>query len=237
MQSITTIVPVDGGSFSFKNGDCVVSVDEGGAKLEEGRVFTTRRSPRFTFQSNDDISSALDYVVEKDMVSEIDYHYWDGQPWEPVAHVLDAPGGLLLKKLHCRACGFFVAPYGHSQRCSTQSSSAHELAVSMRKLAWLGDALHHADVRYIVIKSGVPVGELDTVAQRYVSAEAQAAYMSSWSLDRTSVVYEPLGQSVKQLSSAFEANYSGRFRSTYINMVHGGPPPDLARLVSHGQGG
>jgi len=116
------------------------------------------------------------------------------------------------RKVYCGRCDCRVNPVGHAERCAPVFTVDPEKKSVMRRLAWLGDAAHLADVRRHLLFTGVSDTELEMAAQRYVSREAQAAYFSR--------VPEPehpaLGKSVSARSAAFEANYFGAFRQSYI---------------------
>lgn len=115
-------------------------------------------------------------------------------------------------KVYCSRCDCRVNPVGHAERCAPVFTVDPEKKSVIRRLAWLGDAAHLADVRRHLLFTGVSDVELEMAAQRYVSREAQAAYFSR--------VPEPehpaLGKSVSARSAAFEANYFGAFRQSYI---------------------
>lgn len=234
MQSNNNL-PVSVSSFSLSNGDSVISVGSAGKEVDRGRVFTTKRHSEFFFLSEEDISIARDHVVELGMASDVDYAHWSELPLGPfVARVrVSSDRSFTVSKVFCGACKFFVALDGHELRCDPQGSvSLHLETASMRRLAWVGDVLHHMDVRLTVLSRDVPVGELDTFAQRYVSAEAQSRYMHSMDMDSPLVVHKPLGTSVRQLSTAFEANYFGAFRSSYFQSTFQCSPPDLSVVPS-----
>lgn len=116
------------------------------------------------------------------------------------------------KKARCGHCGCMVNPFGHKERCGPVPAVESAYKSEMRRLSWLGDAVHRLDVRKYLLFDGITDAELEQKSQEYVSREAQAAYFSTVSdpdlLSR--------GASVNLRSEAFEANYYGKFRKDYV---------------------
>jgi len=121
-------------------------------------------------------------------------------------------GSVRPRKVYCERCGCYVNPTGHAGRCAPVVAVDPSRRSMMRGLAWLGDAAHHMDVRRHLLLTDVPDGELETRAQLYVSREAQAAYFSRV----PDPEYPAVGKSVDARSAAFEANYFGAFRQSYL---------------------
>jgi len=118
-----------------------------------------------------------------------------------------------VEKVRCGTCGFMVNPVGHEQRCQLRDQHSQEATARMRRMAWLGDATHTADVRVFLLCSGVAFKDLQTEAQSYVEASAQADFYVSAESSKE----RALGVSTKQLSTAFEASYRGAFRYEYVS--------------------
>jgi len=147
-----------------------------------------------------------------DVVSTLEYFSSGGNkgPSRVAATTLLPPAKVL-----CEKCGFRVNPVGHVDRCKPVVAVDPVRKSMMRRLAWLGDAAHHSDVRRHLLLTGVPDQELEAEAQRYITQRAQAEYY-----DRVPWPEHPaLGPSVEYRSMAFEANYYGSFRQGYLDVV------------------
>lgn len=124
-----------------------------------------------------------------------------------------ASGQPRTRKILCSTCGFMVNPVGHDQRCQLREQRTLEETARMRSMAWLGDVTHTADVRVFLLCSGVAFKDLQTTAQSYIEASAQAEFYVA----AESPKERALGTSVRQLSTAFEASYKGAFRYEYVS--------------------
>jgi len=208
--------PVDTDNILLKSGDYVHSVTSIGEYVEGGRIFYTGSHPEGVFESDDAIDYAADCAVESGQTSAIDYAHWESQPRIPSLHVVVGEGGSFsVFKAYCSVCQMFVKHEGHTLRCRVPGSQ-HVLSDKYRRLSWVGDALHAADVRYVLLSRGTETSRLDIEAQKYTPAVAQAAYLRT-SPDRiVEMAFRPLGGSDRQYSTAFEASYSGSFRDSYV---------------------
>jgi len=133
-------------------------------------------------------------------------------------------------KAVCSDCRYLVAVIQHSQSCEVvQSSALHSVVDRVRRLAWLGDALHTADVRCSLLSEGVPSSELQLRLQFLCSTGAQAAwYKRSLEGLGASPSVKPLGSSDRQVADAFEASYVDGFRALYCrDVLHLTNVPDL----------
>jgi len=148
---------------------------------------------------------------------------------------------VFVKKKLCNKCGFMVKVDGHDSRCVPQPRVPDSKFVSRaedwdkrRHRAWIGDSVHRLDVQLIALYKKIQGPELEGFVQSYVSGEAQADYWRSI-LDKSDLA-QPQSSGTHALSSAFECNYSGWFRSEYLvrkfgelgaKAVNKWKPPDL----------
>jgi len=137
---------------------------------------------------------------------------------ERCQHGVEGPFGRMVcgcDKIVCTTCGFMVRPHGHAGRCRVAVPAG--LAERIRRMAWLGDAQHTADVRTYLLVVGTPLVELEVKAQDYLNRKTQAAYYREYPSPEVPAV----GRSEHSLSSAFEANYYGDFRACYLRDTFG----------------
>lgn len=113
-------------------------------------------------------------------------------------------------KVVCVTCGFMVRPHGHSRRCRVPVPAG--LSERIRRMAWLGDAQHTADVRSYLLVVGTSLPDLEVRAQEYLVYTARAAYFRDYPNPEVPAV----GRSDHSLSHAFGANYFGGFRAQYL---------------------
>jgi len=110
----------------------------------------------------------------------------------------------------CETCGFMVVVEGHASRC--RISGSPEIHIRLRRMAWLGDIRHGADVRILLLCSGVPDDKLQLRAAEYVSNKHMADYYNKYDGPKE----RALGTSAHSLATAFEASYVGTFRRDYL---------------------
>jgi len=84
----------------------------------------------------------------------------------------------------------------------------------LRLAAWYGDAAHHLDVRMAVAMGSGRCESLVGCEENYVSNEAQSMYWKN--TDTKLLPWQPIGSNNHSIATAFEANYEGSFRETYL---------------------
>jgi len=119
---------------------------------------------------------------------------------------VDEGGVVTLRKAFCYRCGCLVAVVDHGDRCQSNGSRA-SAKVRLQRRAWVGDALMMLDVRSALLASRVENKNLTIACSRHTSGEALAELYTKYSQAGVVFPSPALGQSVKQLATAFEANY------------------------------
>jgi len=135
-----------------------------------------------------------------------------------------------VRKAYCESCSCVVNHVGHALRCvAVPSTQSHVQVDKVRRLAWLGDALHTFDVRHSLLLKDVAASELQSKAQSFLTAASQSHWYSilSSGVPQDSLVL-PLGPSLRQRSDAFEASYRGEFRLQYCVHALESEPVDPA---------
>lgn len=112
-------------------------------------------------------------------------------------------------KFDCPVCECFVKVEGHEDRCVVADS---ELKSKMRRLAWLGDVRHTADVRIMLLNMPLEDAELQVIAARYLSRGHQASFYAGYDKHKVPA----MSTSERSRSTAFEASYVGDFRRDYL---------------------
>jgi len=92
-----------------------------------------------------------------------------------------------------------------------------DAVVRLRRMAWLGDVRHSADIRILLLCSGVPENQLQLRATDFVCNKHMSDYYKSYNGPKE----KALGSSVHSVATAFEASYVGLFRRDYLVSIAG----------------
>lgn len=95
-----------------------------------------------------------------------------------------------------------------------------------RMLAWFRDVQHRLDIMTVAVILNIEPVRLQQFVDKYAEAAAHAAYWKT--LTDVSDLIAPTGSSDHNISTAFEANYVGSFRSIYLVASFG---PNVTRKV------
>lgn len=127
-------------------------------------------------------------------------------------------------KQFCTECEFMVVMEGHEERCRPQPVREvkwngvvrSDLSSSdIRRLAWVGDAMHKLDLRLLLMATGAEDGQLQIEAAKYEERQAQAEWYDKYEGEK----FDSASTGVKSRSTAFEASYYGVFRREYVSYL------------------
>jgi len=128
-------------------------------------------------------------------------------------------------KEFCSNCNLFVVSDGHAARCTTRRAQVNtDLRVGSstkwtaeRRRAWVGDAIHRADIRIAALIRGVPDIDKSKFELSYVDAKAQTKYLRDFYSNDIPL----LNLSDHSVSTMFESRYFTEFRRAYLSRSFG----------------
>lgn len=122
--------------------------------------------------------------------------------------------GMTARFIPCRFCGKKVPSRVESKCFPTLKNQTYKEA--LHRNARFGDLHHKLDVNLALHLLGASSKDIEVISQRYISAEAQTSYWNGLPPSFKTHLFQPVGASPTEVSTAFEGNYFSSFRRRYV---------------------